>query len=329
MGEKGKLIPPGQTEIRYGGMAGELVLPLWQWTAIMGIRLGLVLGVAWLVVLWGPYSLYVGIPGGLVWLLVAGPKVVQWGARLLHRPAPDNVVARYAIPVLVTGLLMAWLGMWATETADALWPTSMRLLWWDVPLRFTWGLHVVWRVLGSLPVGVYFWSYPHIIYRLRYEIADPWWPGPIKERLPESGPAFPGVPLRSEEMVAKEPDARLERVQVEVSQTSGSGVRAMDRIDLLTGPNARRRMREAAEMILAGRPISEGELAGPGKPLAAGAEFRGFQDSLLDRGLVVWRRPGSPTQGVVLTVVGRKVFERLAGGGNGREEPAPPAWDGA
>ena len=46
MGEKGKLIPPGQTEIRYGGMAGELVLPLWQWTAIMGIRLGLVLGVA-------------------------------------------------------------------------------------------------------------------------------------------------------------------------------------------------------------------------------------------------------------------------------------------
>jgi len=319
MGDKGKqLIPPGQTEIRYGGMAGELMLPLRQWMAIMVIRLVLVGCAAGLLVLWGPWSLYMVVPAAGVWLM----------AQIWRRAPQDNGVVRYGAPLTIAVLLVAWIGA-APRVVEALWPGSIRVIVWDVSLRFTWGLHVAWRVLGSLPAAVYFWCYPHIIYRLRYEIADPWWPGPIKERLPESGPAFPGVPLRSEEAVVKEPDARLERVQVEVSHTNENGVRGMDRIDLLTGPNARRRMQEVAEMILAGRPISERGLAGSGKPLAAGPEFRGFQDSLLDRGLVVWVRPGSPTQGVQLTAVGRKVFERLARGGNGREEPAPPAWDRA
>jgi len=68
-----------------------------------------------------------------------------------------------------------------------------------------------------------------------------------------------------------------------------------------------------ARGILAGRPFSEAEWTGRGKPFSR-REFRALRSELLERGLLEWRNPRAPSQGVELTSVGRAVFARLAEG---------------
>jgi hypothetical protein len=79
-------------------------------------------------------------------------------------------------------------------------------------------------------------------------------------------------------------------------------------LDLPGGPDA---LAELAHGLLAGRTFSEADWTGQGRPFTR-ATFRDLRGQLLERGLLCWRRPGSPAQGVVLTTVGRHVFARLA-----------------
>lgn len=63
--------------------------------------------------------------------------------------------------------------------------------------------------------------------------------------------------------------------------------------------------------LLAGRTFSEAEWTGAGQPYSRG-EFRKLRGELLERGLIIWRNPRAPAQGVELTLAGRHVFARIA-----------------
>jgi len=307
--EKGPTVigsQPGQIEIKKVDAAAEVKVP---WAQIWRLMLC-------------DFAIYLALTGCVIlareWILalaaLAVGGLVCW--RLWQRSRDVLVVGTIVSIVLSIALLVAV-------------PLAREL--WHWLLAHPQGIVQVWGI-GFL---VFVVIYPMIIgtYRYSVEIVDPSGPVPPRTAIAWPGPVLPWQVNRIFKALnpPKTPESQVvtERVQVEISHTNENGVKAMDRIDLLTGPDARRRMHEVAEMIIAGQPISERGLAGAGKPLAAGPEFRGFQDSLLERGLVVWVRPGSPTQGVILTAVGRAVFGRLARGGNGREEPAPPVWDGA
>lgn len=67
-----------------------------------------------------------------------------------------------------------------------------------------------------------------------------------------------------------------------------------------------------ARGIMNGRSFSEAEWTGNGRPFSK-REFRELRSELLERGLLEWRNPKAPAQGVVLTRSGRAVFSRLAG----------------
>jgi len=68
-----------------------------------------------------------------------------------------------------------------------------------------------------------------------------------------------------------------------------------------------------ARGTLNGRSFSEADWTGRGKPFSR-REFKALRSTLVERGLVAWRNPSAPAQGVELTRVGRAVFERLAQG---------------
>jgi len=71
------------------------------------------------------------------------------------------------------------------------------------------------------------------------------------------------------------------------------------------------RARMLAKGLVAGRPFSESEWTGGGRPFSR-REFRELRTELLERGLLEWRNPRAPAQGVELTAPGRHVMQRLA-----------------
>jgi hypothetical protein len=111
-------------------------------------------------------------------------------------------------------------------------------------------------------------------------------------------------------------------VAVEISEPERG---RMAYIDLPGSPEA---LCELARGILAGRPFSESEWCGSGshRPYSR-ADFRQLRAVMLDRGLCTWRNPESPTQGVVLSAVGRVVFREIAN--RGTRTPAYVRQDGA
>jgi len=75
---------------------------------------------------------------------------------------------------------------------------------------------------------------------------------------------------------------------------------------------------ELARGLLAGRSFSEADWTGQGRPFTR-PQFRELRGVLLERGILCWRSPDTPQQGVMLTVAGRQVFRRL-----GEELPLSP-----
>ena len=73
------------------------------------------------------------------------------------------------------------------------------------------------------------------------------------------------------------------------------------------------KLQDFARGLLAGRPMSESEWTGSGKPLSQ-RQFRAIRDELLACGLARWRDPDEPRQGAELTGAGRAVLRRVAQG---------------
>jgi len=69
---------------------------------------------------------------------------------------------------------------------------------------------------------------------------------------------------------------------------------------------------ELARGLSAGKPFTLGAWTGAGRSFSR-SEFEQLRHELISRGLVVWRNPGSPAQGVTLTAAGRAVMRYLAG----------------
>lgn len=76
-------------------------------------------------------------------------------------------------------------------------------------------------------------------------------------------------------------------------------------------PGTQEQLAELARGILNGRTWAETEWTGKGRPYTK-SEFRDLRATLLERGFLVWRRVDSPTAGVELSVVGRRVFSQLS-----------------
>lgn len=94
-------------------------------------------------------------------------------------------------------------------------------------------------------------------------------------------------------------------VQVELSEPETGRWSFMD---LPGGPGE---LEELARGVLLGRPFSEAEWTGNGRPYSR-AEFRSLRSVLLERGVLEWRNADAPSQGVALTRPGRAVFGELA-----------------
>jgi len=114
---------------------------------------------------------------------------------------------------------------------------------------------------------------------------------------------------------APEPTEEPERPVVRV-ELAHQGDRRVQYLDLPGDPE---RLAHLARRVLAGDPLSEARWTGKRGPFSK-AEFQALRAELLRAGVVRWRNPGAPAQGVELTPAGRAVFRRLAQG----EPPTPP-----
>lgn len=70
-------------------------------------------------------------------------------------------------------------------------------------------------------------------------------------------------------------------------------------------------LRELADGIARGAPLSENAWSGPGRPFTR-SEFGALRGVLISRGWAVWRREGSPGQGIELTSSGRAIVRYFA-----------------
>lgn len=95
-------------------------------------------------------------------------------------------------------------------------------------------------------------------------------------------------------------------VSVEVSEPAAGRYRFLD------VPGGGDALRQLAAGIVSGRTLSEAEWCGSSGPYSR-SDFRQLRGVMIERGLMRWRHPGAPSQGVELTDVGLQVFEGIAG----------------
>ena len=102
------------------------------------------------------------------------------------------------------------------------------------------------------------------------------------------------------------PTVDVPRLTVEVSDVEAGRWRFLDL------PGTPEQLQDLAWSVMLGtRSLSEADWTGSGRPYSK-AEFRSLRAQMLGRGLLTWRNPAAPSQGVELTTVGRAVFRRLA-----------------
>ena len=65
-----------------------------------------------------------------------------------------------------------------------------------------------------------------------------------------------------------------------------------------------------AEGVLNGDTFAESHWCGSGKVFTK-SQFHQLRSEMLERGLIVWKRPDSPAQGLLLTAVGAHVLRRF------------------
>ncbi len=94
-------------------------------------------------------------------------------------------------------------------------------------------------------------------------------------------------------------------IKVEIKQEGGRVV------DYAFLPATRAQLRELAGGLNTCKPFTVGAWAGAGRPFSR-AEFEALRHECITRGLAVWRNPGSPAQGVILTPAGRAAMRYLS-----------------
>lgn len=104
------------------------------------------------------------------------------------------------------------------------------------------------------------------------------------------------------------PTTRIELTQEKDGYYSG------EYIDLNCQPD---QLRQLAEGIEAGKPLTVGVWTGAGAPFTR-PQFEQLRAELIRRNLAVWRNPKAPQQGFSLTVAGVKVIRKFAA------SPTPP-----
>lgn len=110
------------------------------------------------------------------------------------------------------------------------------------------------------------------------------------------------------------PTTRIELTQEKDGYYSG------EYIDLNCQPD---QLRQLAEGIEAGKPLTIGVWTGAGAPFTR-PQFEQLRAELIRRNLAVWRNPKAPQQGFSLTVAGVKVIRKFAA-----SPTHPPSKDGS
>jgi hypothetical protein len=117
--------------------------------------------------------------------------------------------------------------------------------------------------------------------------------------------------------------AKTHSVRVNIHESNDNGYQ--QRTQAVNLPIDEQTLATFASALLGGRPLTEREWAGSGKPLSI-EQFREMRGEMLKRGLAALSNPKSPQQGYKLTRAGRAVMEHFAALGQ-TPSPTPPADD--
>jgi len=187
-----------------------------------------------------------------------------------------DVIAERTTPT-ISGMAPAWLVIVLALGSGFVVFVGLGLLAW----AFGWPIRVVLAASGAVVVGVWFvWI---------FEVRGMFW-------VTETARAI--VPKGQGETAPAS-------VQIEVSEPFQKRVRFLE-LGI-----SQEQLGELAHGLALGRPFSEAEWTGAGRPFARG-EFRQVRSVLLERGLLAWRNERAPSQGVGLTKVGEHVFNHIA-----------------
>jgi hypothetical protein len=129
-----------------------------------------------------------------------------------------------------------------------------------------------------------------------------WWSLTAIER-------FTGWDINHDGIIGDDPQpASRHSVLVDVSQKNAGG---FDRIDTARLPFSEDNITALAVGLLAGRPFTEREWTGAGRPLSVG-QFREARTEMQKRGLIEQVNPKAPQQGYKLTYAGGAVMRHFA-----------------
>lgn len=115
-----------------------------------------------------------------------------------------------------------------------------------------------------------------------------------------------GVDINLDGFIGDPPPEETRTVRIELVQDGGS---RGDWIDLPTSPERLALLGDG--LLNSGRTFNLSSWTGRGQPFTR-REFEALRAALLERGLLVWRTPGSPAQGVELSPAGRAIMRRFA-----------------
>ena len=111
---------PGQIEIKEGGRAQELILPLSQWRALIVVRLLLVISCGALFLVWAPWSFLVL---GLVVIALLVVRVGRdEGAWFVEVRRGRDATAQVARALVIACALVAWIVVW-DDVLMLAWPS--------------------------------------------------------------------------------------------------------------------------------------------------------------------------------------------------------------
>lgn len=242
-------------------------------------------------------------------LLIAGSVVVIIGGIGLH--ALD--VPRRAIPPVVGTALVS------VSIAGVLYGRGDLTITWQVwaCLGLSWtALCLLWCTLKPLR---------YADYRYTSETVDPNGPTPPRMAVVRYTPILPGMeePVEGESdlppMTRDDLDAMIrsaignrqviESVRVEIVEPGNDGTGRITFSDEIGLPLTK--MRALARGVLGGRPFSELEWTGKGRPFSD-AEFEELRRKMVDYGWCYWRNEEEHRQGAEFTRVGLRVLEAMA-----------------
>ena len=133
---------------------------------------------------------------------------------------------------------------------------------------------------------------------------------------------FTGLDLDGDKEVGEPQQPVVNTVRVNIHEVSEDGYPRMQTANFPVSPED---LTKLARGLLAGRPFSEGEWCGDGKPFSK-KQFKAMRTEMLQRKLIKLRnpKPGGGSQGFILTKSGEATMKRLVELAQGQPSPTPP-----